>query len=60
MAPHHASSWTSSVAEGVNNKIEVLERKAYGFRRKINYQARILLECAGHRRRNRATMAALA
>jgi transposase len=51
---HTNERWTSAVAEGVNNKIEVLERKAYGFRRAVNHQARILLECAGHRRRNRA------
>ena len=45
---HAHGRCTSAVAEGVNNKIEVLERKAYGFRRKVNHQARILVECAGH------------
>lgn len=47
--------WTSASAEGVNNRIEVLERKAYGFRTPVNHQARILIECAGHpARANRA------
>lgn len=45
---------TSAGAEGVNNRIEVLERKAYGFRRPTNHQARILIECAGHPGRKRA------
>ena len=57
LAYHHTGGWTSAVAEGVNNKIEVLERKAYGFRRPVNHQARIVLECAGHRRVNRAVVA---
>lgn len=46
--------WTSASAEGVNNRIEVLERKAYGFRKPVNHQARILIECAGHPARSRA------
>lgn len=52
---HTHERWTSAVAEGVNNRIEVLERKAYGFRRAVNHQARILVECAGHPPRARAT-----
>lgn len=45
---HSHGRWTSATAEGVNNRIEVLERKAYGFRTPVNHQARILVECAGH------------
>ena len=45
---HDHGRATSAVAEGVNNRIEVLERKAYGFRKPVNHQARILIECAGH------------
>ena len=51
---HTAGRVTSAGAEGVNNRIEVLERKAYGFRRAVNHQARILVECAGHPGRRRA------
>ena len=51
---HTNGGVTSAGAEGVNNRIEVLERKAYGFRRAVNHQARILIECAGHPGRRRA------
>jgi len=51
---HSHGRWTSATAEGVNNRIEVLERKAYGFRKPINHQARILIECPGHPDRRRA------
>lgn len=54
LAFHTAGRATSGVAEGVNNKIEVLERKAYGFSCRANHHARILLECAGHNRIPRA------
>ena len=47
-AYHYTGRRTTSTAEGVNNKIEVLERKAYGFRATANHHARILIECAGH------------
>ena len=50
---HRSGRWTNAVAEGVNAKIEVLERKAYGFRTQANHQARILLECSGHQHTNR-------
>jgi len=33
------------------NKIEVLERMAYGFRSRANYVARVLLVCSGTRQR---------
>jgi len=51
---HRHGRASSGCAEGINNKIEVLERKAYGFRRAVNHQARILLECAGHPLRHQA------
>ena len=50
---HSSGRWTNAVAEGLNAKIEVLERKAYGFRTQANHEARILIECSGHRRTNR-------
>ena len=53
MGFHTSGRWTNAVAEGVNAKIEVLERKAYGFRTRANHQARILLECSGHHHLNR-------
>ncbi len=50
---HRHGRWTTNVAEGLNTKIEVLERKAYGFRDHTNHAIRILAECPGHRHRNR-------
>ena len=44
----HAQRVTNAASEGVNNKIEVLERMAYGFRSRPNYVARVLLVCSGH------------
>ncbi len=44
----HAQHATNAASEGVNNKIEVLERMAYGFRSRPNYVARVLLVCSGH------------
>lgn len=44
----HADHSTNAASEGVNGKIEVLERMAYGFRSRANYVARVLLVCSGH------------
>ncbi|MGH9164471.1 MAG: transposase, partial [Acidimicrobiales bacterium] len=44
----HAGHATNAAAEGVNTRIEVLERMAYGFRSRANYTARVLLVCSGH------------
>lgn len=44
----HAGRSTNAASEGVNGKIEVLERMAYGFRSRANYVARVLLVCSGH------------
>ncbi len=45
---HRHGRWTTNVAEGLNTRIETLERKAYGFRDPINHATRILAECPGH------------
>lgn len=44
----HGQRATNGASEGVNNKIEVLERMAYGFRSRPNYVARVLIVCSGH------------
>jgi transposase len=44
----HAGHATNAASEGVNGKIEVLERMAHGFRSRANYVARVLLVCSGH------------
>ncbi len=44
----HNGHATNAAAEGVNTRIEVLERMAYGFRSRANYAARVLLVCSGH------------
>ncbi len=48
LAFHAHDRHTNAVAEGVNTKIELLERIAYGFRNLANLRARILLTCPGH------------
>lgn len=45
---HAGGRLTNAASEGVNGKIEVLERMAYGFRSRANYVARVLLVCSGH------------
>lgn len=45
---HAGGRATNAASEGVNGKIEVLERMAYGFRSRANYVARVLLFCSGH------------
>lgn len=50
---HRSHGWTTNVAEGLNTKIELLERKAYGFRTHANHTARILAECPGHTHKHR-------
>lgn len=45
---HKANRATNGPSEGVNTRIEVLERMAYGFASRANYRARVLLFCSGH------------
>ncbi|MCA1656982.1 MAG: transposase, partial [Actinobacteria bacterium] len=45
LAFHAHDRHTNAVAEGVNTKIELLERIAYGFRNLANLRARSLLTC---------------
>ena len=37
---------TNGVVEGLNNKIKVIKRRAYGYRNNDNFRQRILVECA--------------
>ena len=39
---------SNGASEGVNTRIEVLERMAYGFASRANYRARVLPTCSGH------------
>jgi transposase len=45
---HQTGRATNGASEGVNTRIEVLERMAYGFASRANYRARVLLFCSGH------------
>ena len=45
---HKTGRATNGASEGVNTRIEVLERMAYGFASRANYRARVLLFCSGH------------
>ena len=45
---HQTDRATNGASEGVNTRIEVLERMAYGFASRANYRARVLLFCSGH------------
>lgn len=49
---HTTGGWTTNCAEGLNTKIELLERRCYGFRDQANHYARILTDCPGHHHRN--------
>lgn len=50
---HLTGGWTTNCAEGLNTKIELLERRCYGFRNPHNHHTRILADCGGHHRTNR-------
>ena len=45
---HKTGGASNGASEGVNTRIEVLERMAYGFASRANYRARVLLTCSGH------------
>lgn len=49
---HLTGGWTTNCAEGLNTKIELLERRCYGFRDPDNHKTRILADCPGHHRLN--------
>lgn len=38
---------TNGVVEGLNNKIKLIKRRAYGYRNNGNFRQRILVECGG-------------
>ncbi len=48
LAFHLTGRATNGRSEGVNTKIECLERMAYGFSNRPNYEVRVLLVCSGH------------
>lgn len=49
---HTTGGWTTNCAEGLNTKIELLERRCYGFRNTANHHTRILADCPGHHHLN--------
>jgi len=38
---------TNGVVEGINNKLKLIKRRAYGYRNKDNFRQRVLVECGG-------------
>lgn len=38
--------WTNAFAEGINNKIKLIKRRAFGFTNFDHFRLRILVECA--------------
>ena len=38
---------TNAVAEGLNTKVEAIERMAYGFRNKEHFRIAVLFRCVG-------------
>ena len=36
---------TNAFVEGMNNKIKVIKRMGYGYRNKMNFRRRVLIEC---------------
>jgi len=42
---YRRKAWTNGFAEGINNKIKVIKRRAYGFRNEENFKERVLAAC---------------
>jgi transposase len=40
---------TNGVVEGINNKLKLIKRRAYGYRNNGNFRQRVLVECGGER-----------
>lgn len=38
---------TNGVVEGINNKLRLIKRRAYGYRNNANFRERVLVECSG-------------
>jgi len=38
---------TNGVVEGINNKLKLIKRRAYGYRNNKNFRQRVLVECSG-------------
>lgn len=38
---------TNGVVEGINNKLKLIKRRAYGYRNNDNFRQRVLVECRG-------------
>jgi len=38
---------TNGVVEGINNKLKLIKRRAYGYRNNANFRQRVLVECRG-------------
>ena len=38
---------TNGVVEGINNKLKLIKRRAYGYRNNGNFRQRVLVECGG-------------
>jgi len=38
---------TNGVVEGINNKLKLIKRRAYGYRNNDNFRQRVLVECGG-------------
>lgn len=43
---HFVERWTNAFAEGVNNKIKLIKRRAFGYSNFDHFRLRILVECA--------------
>jgi len=39
---------TSGLVEGLNNKLKLIKRRAFGYRNFAHFRLRVLVECAGH------------
>ena len=40
---------TNGVVEGINNKLKLIKRRAYGYRNNDNFRQRVLVECGGEK-----------
>ena len=39
---------TNAFVEGMNNKIKVIKRLGYGYRNKMNFRRKVLIECGNN------------
>jgi len=45
MLNYFEGRWSNGFAEGLNNKLKLIKRRAYGYHNFENFRLRVLVEC---------------